>query len=193
MKDIAHYIDKYGPEDGPVKYDRLKRRNETWAKAPFPRLSQEWFTWKYGELHGPVRFDKYRLKGRSDLDREMSRIRGISYRKERQKHKRATKDVHYYSVHMLGRARHRAKEKGIECNITVEDCVIPSTCPVLGINIICGGPRDNQPSIDRLIPSLGYIKGNVFVCSMKANRIKNDATPDELMRVALFFTKLIDG
>ena len=31
-----------------------------------------------------------------------------------------------------------------------------------------------------MIPELGYIKGNVWVISNKANRIKNNATLEEL-------------
>ena len=43
---------------------------------------------------------------------------------------------------------------------------------------------DNSPSIDRLIPELGYIKGNVNVISLRANIIKNNATKDELIKIA---------
>ena len=43
---------------------------------------------------------------------------------------------------------------------------------------------DDSPSIDRLIPELGYIKGNVNVISLRANIIKNNATKDELIKIA---------
>lgn len=39
---------------------------------------------------------------------------------------------------------------------------------------------NNSPTIDRINPKLGYIKGNVWVISNKANRFKNDATLEEL-------------
>lgn len=44
--------------------------------------------------------------------------------------------------------------------------------------------RHRGPSVDRIEPSLGYIQSNVVVCCYRCNRIKNDATPDELIRLA---------
>ena len=38
----------------------------------------------------------------------------------------------------------------------------------------------DSPTIDKLIPSLGYTKGNVWVISRRANMIKSDATLEEL-------------
>ena len=57
------------------------------------------------------------------------------------------------------------------------------TCPVLGIPLYSDG-RDNQnaPSLDRFIPSLGYVKGNVFVISRRANVLKGDATIEEVKK-----------
>jgi hypothetical protein len=34
-----------------------------------------------------------------------------------------------------------------------------------------------------MVPSLGYVPGNIRVISMRANRIKTDATADELRAV----------
>jgi hypothetical protein len=51
--------------------------------------------------------------------------------------------------------------------------------------------NDFSPSIDRIIPSLGYVRGNVVIVSMRANRIKTDATDAELRRVAKFYTKAV--
>lgn len=86
---------------------------------------------------------------------------------------------------MLVSARGRAKEKGIPFNIVSADIPVPEVCPVLGLKLVIGvgACSDSSPSIDRIIPSLGYVKGNVRVISRRANRIKNDATPDELYKV----------
>lgn len=71
------------------------------------------------------------------------------------------------------------------------DVTIPELCPVLGIpmkiNKGCSTSRDSSPSIDRFVPALGYVLGNVCVISLKANRIKNNGTPEELMAVALWY------
>jgi hypothetical protein len=44
--------------------------------------------------------------------------------------------------------------------------------------------------LDRLIPELGYVKGNIAVVSTRANTLKRDATPEELMKVARFYEKI---
>lgn len=75
---------------------------------------------------------------------------------------------------------------------------IPDTCPILGIKLNYDGTgiegnwsrNDNSPSLDKIIPSLGYTKGNIQIISWRANRIKNDSTPEELMRIALYMQKL---
>lgn len=82
-------------------------------------------------------------------------------------------------------AKQRASKQKIPFNIDYTDIVIPEYCPLLGIKLVkhlgSGGKKhDDSPSIDRIIPSLGYIKGNVWVISDKANRIKSDATIEEL-------------
>lgn len=67
------------------------------------------------------------------------------------------------------------------------DIEVPAVCPALGIPIYPAqgnGNRDHSPSLDRIIPSEGYIPGNVVVISNKANRIKSDASAGELERVA---------
>jgi hypothetical protein len=93
---------------------------------------------------------------------------------------------------MLTAAKKTAKDRGLPFNITLDDIVVPTHCPALGIALRSQlGPRqDGTPSLDRIIPSLGYTKGNVVVISWRANRIKNDATIDELRRVAGFYSRL---
>lgn len=77
--------------------------------------------------------------------------------------------------------RHRAKAKGIECTITAKDIVVPMHCPVLGIALESGvGTRNCSPSVDRFDNGRGYVSGNVNVISHRANRLKCDATIEEL-------------
>ena len=83
------------------------------------------------------------------------------------------------------RLRIKARETGILFTIAKEDLKVPEFCPVLGIRLQVGGSggRASSPSVDRLVPALGYIPGNVHVISMRANAIKNDATAEELRMV----------
>lgn len=88
----------------------------------------------------------------------------------------------------LQACRHRAKKKGIECTIRLEDFVVPDVCPVLGIPLD-SSDFDHRPSVDRVDPTKGYVLDNCKVISMRANRIKNDATPDEIAKVLEYARK----
>ena len=83
---------------------------------------------------------------------------------------------------MLARAKSRAKQNNIPFNLTLEDIIIPDTCPLLGIKIESTKNKNspNNPSLDRIIPSKGYVKGNIWIISNRANTLKNDATIQEL-------------
>lgn len=89
-----------------------------------------------------------------------------------------------YNKIILSAAKQRAKKKQLPFNITVEDIIVPTYCPLLGIEIknsIPGeGRKNNSPTLDRIIPELGYIKGNVWVISWKANRIKSNVPRTQL-------------
>lgn len=56
------------------------------------------------------------------------------------------------------------------------------TCPLLKIKMVLNKKHAeyNSLSLDRIIPSLGYVKENVMWISYKANRIKNNLTLDEM-------------
>lgn len=95
--------------------------------------------------------------------------------------------------YLLHRLKTTAKKYSVPFDLTVNDIVIPSHCPVFGIELSFGGDRNSSPSVDRIIPSRGYVKGNIVVVSYRANRIKNDATIDELNKVAQFYAELTNG
>ena len=41
----------------------------------------------------------------------------------------------------------------------------------------------NSPSLDKIIPELGYVKGNVRVISFKANKYKNDMDRETVQKI----------
>lgn len=86
---------------------------------------------------------------------------------------------------MLANARYRAKQDGVPFNITKEDIAIPERCPVtdvkIGIDVGNKGGGDCSPSLDRLDPSAGYVPGNITVVSNKANRLKSQLSPEQLL------------
>lgn len=95
---------------------------------------------------------------------------------------------------MLSRARSRAKNSNLEFNLTIEDIRIPEICPVLGIVLekSCGIACDNSPSIDRIDSKSGYTKDNIVFISYKANRMKNDASLQEIEKLYIWMKDLLN-
>ena len=97
--------------------------------------------------------------------------------------------------------KRRAEQKGIKFTLTKDDIKElfanrPKVCPILGIEIkyselnVKKSLTDYSPSIDRLIPDKGYTKNNVSIISNLANRIKQDATVDQIEKVYKFLKNL---
>ena len=91
---------------------------------------------------------------------------------------------------MLWAARERATKRNVPCTITEEDIqeVIPSHCPYFGMplerSLDKKSDRSSAMTLDRIIPELGYVKGNIQVISWLANRMKFNATKEQLIRFA---------
>jgi DNA-binding helix-hairpin-helix protein with protein kinase domain len=105
-----------------------------------------------------------------ELCKEQASVRGRKYRMDNAK-----------QLTFRG-AKDRAAKRGIECTISFEEIVWPELCPVFGIPLTYygRGARESRASLDRLDNSKGYVAGNVRVISLRANRIKSDATLAEL-------------
>lgn len=87
------------------------------------------------------------------------------------------------------RARRRARKCGMAATISAADIYWPTHCSVLGIELDYS-PRGQRhahnpanPTLDRWDNTKGYVPGNVFVISMRANTLKNNATWQELEKV----------
>lgn len=70
-----------------------------------------------------------------------------------------------------------------------------STCECCGVTLAIerrfnGQKCDTSPSLDRIVPSLGYVAGNVALLCWRCNNLKRDATSDELMTIALWMKNL---
>lgn len=98
--------------------------------------------------------------------------------------------------YMLSRARGRAKQEGIPFEITVDDFEIPEFCPIFpSLRLEFGKGRasrpDNTPTLDKIVPSKGYVRGNVAVISMRANRLKSDSSVEDLQAILEWMQKVI--
>jgi hypothetical protein len=76
-------------------------------------------------------------------------------------------------------------------SLSVTDLTFPSHCPVLGIELDYFNEvmADNSPSLDRVDPKGGYVAGNVLIISMKANRIKQNGTLEDILKIADYIKK----
>tara|TARA_B100000767_G_scaffold178708_1_gene166924 strand:+ start:614 stop:1150 length:537 start_codon:yes stop_codon:yes gene_type:complete len=96
--------------------------------------------------------------------------------------------------------KNRAKKQKVPFDLTIEDISdllqkAGNKCPVLGLkmstSVLGSGDSNYSPSFDRIYPKKGYTKSNIVIVSNRANRIKSDATVDEIRKVADFYEKLL--
>jgi hypothetical protein len=104
------------------------------------------------------------------------------YRSEARIRKR-TERLAFPEIQMLYLAKTRAKRKNLPFDISVSDIVIPEVCPILGIKLKTNVKTVgyDSPSLDRIVPELGYVKNNIQVVSHLANTMKNSATIEQLI------------
>lgn len=102
---------------------------------------------------------------------------------------RVSKDITEWIKMPLQYAKRRAKAYGLPFDLDEKyiQNIWTGVCPVFGWRLTFANDKrnlDNQATLDRIVPELGYVKGNVVFISNMANRIKNNANSDEIRRVA---------
>lgn len=90
--------------------------------------------------------------------------------------------IRNYEKFLLNHAKSRARKLKIEFNLELNDIIIPEICPILEIPLKRSdiNSTNNSPSLDRINNSKGYIKGNIRIISLLANRMKNNASMEQL-------------
>lgn len=183
------------------EYKRLKRREyqREWERKNQGRIAT--YKKKWADKNPEKKKEsaaKYRAKSkdkiRDDYDKNMEDYKRRAkecYERNRQTYiDRAKKQREEASPQklMFTAAKARAKINRLPFDIDVEDIVIPEYCPVLGLKLErnSGGKshRRNSPSLDKIVPELGYVKGNIQVLSVRANYMKSDASIEELLMFA---------
>lgn len=101
------------------------------------------------------------------------------------------KDANHAAL-LFRAARLRASKNGREFNIDQSDVIIPTNCPILGVQLIRarGTKSYNSATLDRINNKYGYIKGNVQVISYRANTMKNDASLEEIEKLYFYLKSL---
>jgi hypothetical protein len=124
---------------------------------------------------------------------EAWRLRHKEYDNEHKREYRLKRITANPVLEMLKGAQSRAKKQGIPFDLTLSDLVVPVACPVLGIVLSKRhgkGSCPASPSLDRVIPDHGYVRGNVHIISMRANRLKSNATIDDLEAVLAYMKRV---
>jgi hypothetical protein len=163
------------------KYKRINKYNYTYTCK---KCTSEKQVKKYWE--NPEKFKKRAKQYRDNAPEEAREKWRIWHKNERRNNPIRL---------LLRRARRRARELSLPYNLMESDITIPDNCPILGIELKVGCaennlPTDNSISLDRVDNNLGYIKGNVIVISMRANRIKNNSNFEEIEKLYNFLKNL---
>jgi len=104
---------------------------------------------------------------------------------------------HYIQYSMwvtIGNVISRAKVKGVPCSIAAEDIgklfkTQQGRCFISGISLQqygrgLGIATWNSPSIDRIVPKLGYLAGNVRILLNCVNSLRGQMDDDQMLAVA---------
>jgi len=99
----------------------------------------------------------------------------------------------------IATTRHRRLRKDLEQKWDIADDVTvdylydifpkDSMCPVFGTKMLFGGDKKTSPSLDRIDPTKGYVRGNIAWISDRANTIKTDANSEQILKVAKWLKK----
>jgi len=122
--------------------------------------------------------DSYTVSGYACYCKECTKL------KSAEAYKKRSEDAEWKLKQTLKASKNRAKAKGLEHTLTLDDLkeLYPADnkCPVFGFELSWGNPKWSSPSLDRIDSSKGYTYDNCQVISNKANRLKNDATLEDL-------------
>lgn len=91
---------------------------------------------------------------------------------------------------LITSAKGRAKEKGLDFDLTEDwaKALWTGKCAVSGLDFVLGtrgsGPHIWSPTIDRIVPKLGYIQSNCRFILQAVNAMKGALTDEDMLKVA---------
>lgn len=171
--------------------ERHQRRKEiarrSYEKHKAKRLAQN----RAFQKANPGKVREYAHRWR-EKNKEKALAYGHQYRRDNpEKVKQSVRN--YQKAHpervLWAGAKDRARLKGLPFEITPEDileCIegVGPTCPITGEPFKKGKGKScpQSMSLDRVIPALGYVRGNIRIISVRANTIKQDCTDPWIFR-----------
>lgn len=86
---------------------------------------------------------------------------------------------------LLDKIKAQAKRKSVPFDLDVSDIIWVNVCPILNIELdyFAKGKKANTVSFDRKNPDKGYVAGDVFILSNKANSCKSDLNVEQIERL----------
>lgn len=91
---------------------------------------------------------------------------------------------------VLVHCKRRAREEHVPYALTLDYvdslCAAAPVCPITGLELLRGSKGDNRPSLDRVVPKLGYVPGNVSCISYAANRVKGQFSLEQAERLVAY-------
>jgi hypothetical protein len=153
-------------------------------------------------------YRKKRREYQSSMRKDPEKVKKLnqaaikSYNKNKQSRIANQKDKHQSSPWktMYQTAKRKAMEQSLNFNITPEylESLYPkdNKCPITRLNFEFGYTnkekinKNNSPSLDRIIPSKGYVIGNVMIISDLMNRMKQDSTYEDIEKLYNFYKKM---
>lgn len=107
---------------------------------------------------------------------------------------RIEKSPQHNLTFLLREIKCRCRKNNIPFNVSVKDFTeFPTHCPDLRVPLIYGNKAKASPhsaTVDRIIPELGYVSGNVRIISYRANVMKQNASLEEMKTIAESWLRL---
>lgn len=126
-----------------------------------------------------------------ECDKKRRRLQKLALKKDPERHLRR----------LIASLRSRAKTQSLPFNLTGDDLVMQyhqqnGNCYWTGRKFDLTSeyhdrsrPANYSMSVDKLTPSMGYVKGNVVLCLWKVNQLKNNLTAEEFIEFCSLITK----
>ena len=138
----------------------------------------------------PDKYDAKKLRARLKRKVKVEALRELGV-------KHVKKFVHGWARNIIWSIKPRAEKKGVPFDMKPEDLydnsgALPKVCPIfphIRLDYDAGSDRRTWSCVDRIVPELGYVTGNVWVISQAANTWKsNGSNASERKRIVEIMT-----
>lgn len=136
-------------------------------------------------MYDPVKRREWYLKRREYYLEQNKEWRNKNKQKRKEQAAKTHKErkINFPELYLWKYAKARSSYDKLPFDLKPQDIVIPKVCPYFKTEF---SMKDKQlaASLDRIDSSKGYTKDNIQVISYRANKMKNDATIEQLIQFA---------